>query len=355
MQLKMLRNAIVTVEKMVEGTAGKKRAIVTITDPSTDQTVEHDFAGTSRVSKALDVMTPEQLSERLSGGSYFLIDGKLHDWRDGNYHGFVHTDESIDKLAEVVGVTTKPTHKAGQQPQVVLGKQWSDNPIVIPEYKEGGQFSSVLSFRWNPFSSNVNSELEIVRQICSNGMVGITPFLNSRIPLINRWEEHLEIANKQIQHKVDDIVTRRLAQMGRERATVADLLLLEDHIRARLQHMATTDIDEQQMLRSLISIVSPTMHLSQYYKDGVFQDRRVAAQVPAHLTTFDAYNITTEVRTHTTENRDSTTFALDKFANALVFDHKDTTNASGKFVQPQSSSFSDADTAFFGGNQANNK
>lgn len=347
MELKMIRNAIVDVKQVVEGTAGKCRAIVTIEDPAGNEQHQHEFPTSSRVSKSLDVMSVEQLSNRLSGGSYFFVDGQLNSWRDGNYHGFEHNDEAIAKLADVVGVTQVPSSKADALPSVILGKQWSEHDITIPQYNAGGSFESVLSFRWDPFSSNVSSELEIVRMICSNGMMGMAPFLNTKIPLINRWEEHLEIANRQIQNKVTDLVSRRLAQMGHEHASVGDLLLLEDHLHTRLRNIQSTS--QREMLNNLVSIVSPTIHLSQVYRDGVFQDRRLASQVPGHLTTFDAYNITTEIGTHTQENRESTKFALDKLANALVFEHNDMTNLVGRYAPPTECSFSDPTTAFFGG------
>ena len=59
--------------------------------------------------------------------------------------------------------------------------------------------------------------------------------INTKIPLVNRWEEHLAIAERQIQNAVVSNVTRRLASMGTERATVLELMKLVEIGRARLE------------------------------------------------------------------------------------------------------------------------
>ena len=299
---------------------------------------EWRFPQTSRVSKALDVMTADALQERLNGGSYFFVENKLVDFRDGHYHGFTHSQETIRNLMNIIGY-----HNSGQKP--VLAGQWSKGDISVPLYQEGGDFSSVLSFTWNPFVKNIDTLLEIVRLICTNGMTGLSSFLNTKIPLVNRWEEHLEIASRQIQNKTNRIIINRIEHMGRERATVGDVLQLCDHVFARLEQAKSTE--NRNRLTNLASVLS-TMRLKNVYKEVVFQDRGLAQQMPAHITQFDAFNIATELRSHTDENTKSSNFALDRFANAILIDRD--ANLKGhadRFSQPKLSPFSDAKTAFF--------
>lgn len=303
---------------------------------------EHEwrFPATSRVSRALDTMTADALAERLNGGSYFFVGDKLVDFRDGRYNGFVHSLETIKHLMSIIGY-----HNQGQDNKPVLSNVWSKGDIAVPLYKEGGDFTSVLSFTWNPFVKNIDTLLEIVRLICSNGMTGLSSFLNTKIPLVNRWEEHLEIASRQIQNKTDRIVVNRIEHMGKERATVSDVLQLSDHVYARLEQAKSADAKNR--LTNLASVLS-TMRMKDVYKDIVFQDRGLAAQMPAHVTQFDAFNIATEIRSHTDENAKSSNFALDRFANAILIDRD--ANIKGhhdRFSQPKLSPFSDAKTAFF--------
>lgn len=322
---------------------------------------EHTFSPKSRVSKHLDMMTPKELGERLSGGSYFFVEDKLVDFRDGAYSGFVHTDQSIGKFMDVLGYQERQALGALHRRKrfnddgidvgggdIVLRKIWSDHGIEVPGYKAGGDFSSQLSFVWNPFVQTINSSYDLIRLICTNGMVGVTSFLNSRIPLVNRWEEHLDIASRQIQNKVSAVVVERIQAMAHERATVADCLLLESHAFDRLHgNTQLTEGARDNMLR-LMAAVAPKAHLRHAYRDGVFDDKTLAAQLPSHLSAFDAYNIATELRTHTDAAKGSSDAALDKFANGLLFDGSNySTHSASRFTAPKLSAFSDPEQAFF--------
>ena len=313
---------------------------------------KHEFSPDSRVSKALETMDADSLAQRLTGGSYFFVENNLVDFRDGHYNGFIHEDASIKKLSKVIGIADSKKISTRLQDNLVsnkytLGCSWSENEIVIPEYNDGGQFKSELLFNWNPFVKTVNSAFMLWRLICSNGMRGMTHFLNTKIPLINRWEEHLDIANAQIQNKVDGMVKRRLTGMGAQHATVNELQQIATHARKRYEKTIQGE-ESHDRLRNIIQVADPSLHLANVYRESVFKDTRVSAQVPGHLSLFDAYNLATEVRSHTRETEGSSTLALDRFANNLVFNRKDLTQHASRFSKPRLASFSDHETAFFG-------
>jgi hypothetical protein len=350
----LIRNAPVVVNAL----NGKKNH--PIAELIIDDRYRHRFDEQSRVSKHLDIMTPQDLQDRLTGGHYFFVEDELVDFRDGFYNGFVHTDDTLSKLNEIIGIRQRenPTGRRGRQNShndtlipgsYSLSALWSSHPIVVPEYQTGGEFKSALSFSWNPFTRCVNSSFMLWRLICANGMRGLSQFLNSKIPLVNRWEEHLEIANKQIQNKVSSKIIHRLSEMGRERASVAEAGLIAQHAALRMKDREN-DSTSRTKLSRIATIASPRLHLAKTYKFNVFNDKRVAAQVPSHLTTFDLYNMATEIRTHTKENKQSTDHALDLFANDLVFNDKraDVVQTSTRFALPNQSTFSDPETAFFG-------
>ena len=334
----IIRDAAVAIEA-TRNTQNHPVAVATFNDR-----FQHRFDANSRVARALETMHPQELAERLTGGTFFFgPNGQLIDFRDGNYHGFVHTDESIARLLQVIGYET---NKGGG---VSLRKVWSENGIEVPQYNEGGDFNSRLSFKWNPFQAHVNSAFELVRLICTNGMTGLTSFLNTKVPIINRWEEHLDIANQQIQNKVGAMVTARLGQMGIERATIAETQQIADHAFLRIKDGGQAmDSVARERLAKIQAIANPRTHLADVYHKNVFDDRRLGAQMPAHLNTFDVYNMATEIRSHTVETPSSTGHALDRMANGLVFDRQDLTAHAARFGQTPLSSFSDAERAFFG-------
>lgn len=349
MTYELIQNASVEVSVQRDE---KKRPLATIV---VDDKYTHQFPHTSRVSKHLDMMTEQDLATRLSGGSFFFVENQLVDFRDGAYNGFVQSLDTIDTLMQVIGfqhkTDLKMTHLQKYSDEtnspIVLRKAWHNNEISVPGYQSGADFNSVLSFAWNPFVKHINSAFDLVRLICTNGMVGVTSFLNTKVPLMNRWEEHLDIAARQIQNKVNDIVIQRVQAMAMDRASVGDLLLLEDHALSR--HRNSTDSQELTRLMNILHAVSPSLHLNNVYKDNVFENKNLAAQLPGHLTMFDAFNIATELRTHTSAANDSSDNALDKFANGMLFDREDNYNASGKRLQHvREAAFSSPDRAFYG-------
>jgi hypothetical protein len=349
MTYKMFNNAHVAVTKLFDA---KHRPLTHIV---IDGECEHTFPHNSRVSRHLDVMEAHDLANILTGGSFFTIENQLVDMRDSRYSGFVHNPSTIDAFMDTLGyqlkedLDIKHLKKTNDevQSQIVLRKIWNNNEISVPGYAHGADFNSVLSFGWNPFVKTVNTMLDIIRQICTNGMVGLTSFLNTKVPVINRWDDHLDIAARQIQNKVNDIVTTRVKQMTLEHASVGDLLLLEDHVMKRIETVIETV--EHNRLFNIMNAVSPRIQLQSVYRDSVFDDKNLAAQLPGHLSAFDAWNIATELRTHTAENAKSTDHALDKIANALLFDKQDNFDASlSRFSMPSKAAFSDAEVAFFG-------
>jgi len=350
MNYEFLRNANVEV---IADTDTKDREIASIV---VNDKYEHRFDHGSRVSKSLKLMTPEDLGERLSGGAYFIVNDSLYDFRDGYYKGFAHDDETIAQLNGLLGIhgfdrlgSDIRVHENVTSGNYKLGREWSSNPVTIKAFKDGANFETALHYGWSPFIKTINSAFMITRLICTNGMRGLRNFMNNKIPLVNRWEEHLNIANIQIQNKVDAIVQRRFAEMAHERASVAELMTLANHVQERIRGNQNPDFllqDEQ--LRNIHLIVNPRRHLSEVYQSHIFNKSPAAAQYPGHLTTLDAYNIATEIRSHSVESEKSTTRALDLIANDLVFEHKNIILPSSGKVTRKACAFSDPDAAFFG-------
>lgn len=328
----------------------------------------HIFAARSRISQHLTLMTEQALAERLSGGSFFFIEGSLVDFRDSGYNGFVHSDETIATFMKMLGATDMTAdghfkHRSKNyggsdlmgKSEYALRRAWSENDIHVPGFQAGGEFTTRLSYAWNPFQTAINADFDMVRLICSNGMIGTTSFLNTKIPVLNRWEEHMDIASVQIQNKVEQIVRSRLHLLANGMASVDDVLKLRSHAQTRYENTTKTGMGEHHpgefhRLRTIRALTDPDEHLAEVYRPGVFENSALAAKLPAHFSLYDAYNLATEMRTHTSECRESTDYALDRFANGLLFDRNPTYSDLGVFSSPKISAFSDPDRAFFGEN-----
>lgn len=322
-----------------------------------DGKFSHRFSSKSRVSKHLDVMAPADLEARLNGGTFFFVDDEMVDFRDASYNGFIQSEATIEKFMDLLGYQHKsdlPRHRGrirtdDEGSNIVLRKVWDKSEIQVPGYAMGGEFTSELSFVWNPFVKTINSAFDLVRLVCTNGMIGLTSFLNTKIPLENRWEEHLDIATRQIQNKVNNIVIERMKSMATERASVADCLLLEQHAFERLISGHGKSPEERERLKAIVSAVAPKFHLHNTYRDGVFADKALAAQLPGHLTNIDVFNIATELRSHTQESSKSSDNALDRMSNSILFDRNENSVAAGsRYTVKPTSSFADPSRAFYG-------
>lgn len=286
----------------------------------------HEFSPRSRVSQALLTMEPEALAARLNGGSFFFINGQLVDFRDAAYEqsgGFFQSQESIEKMIELIGVRVmRPQDKRALGIKtfgnIALSGVYNSQEIVIPKYLAGGDFKANLMYNWNPYHEDIKGVFELVRMICTNSMVGVCDEMNTRIPLVNDWDQNMEIAARQMQNRIGSRVQHRLETMDAERATVADCNSLSQHALTRLQNEALDD-REHGVLERIYKAVTPAFHLAKFYKENVFKNRDVAAQMPSHLSKLTAFNAATEMYSHTPEVDSSTGRALQLFANNMLF------------------------------------
>jgi hypothetical protein len=346
----MVREANVKVTQVVDE-HGKTCASIAVNDQ-----FNHVFAQSSRVSNALRLsQSVSALEEHLTGGDYFFVDDKLIDFRDNTYMGYVHSDDSINMLMETIGYDTINNRRkrtlslTTQSSEIALVKQWSKENFQVPGLGEGGNFDSKLLYTWNPFFHYVKGIFEIERLICTNGMVASTPLLNTKVPLINRWTEHLEIANRQIQNKVEHLVLRRLEQMQTQRASVAMLLRIQQHADTRAEDCYSPT--ERERLTTIGRVANPALFLEGTYTDEVFSNKNLSAHLAGHLTQFDAWNLATEMLSHTTGTEKSTTGAVQIVANSLMFPKVEAGRRMPKSIDGSNiplSPFSDSERAFFG-------
>lgn len=354
----MVRGGRVAV-KVVERRKPKTGVRVQQTEITINDKWQHTFSEFSRYSKALDHSSPEELQERLNGGSYFLINDQLIDLRDRQSNPFIHDDKTITQMIDLIGVRAVPTRDRKAlalrtvSGSLALSGIYGTSPIEIPEYLMGGKFESRLMYNWNPFVKDIYGVIELIRLICANGMVGVTDFLKTKFPLVNRWQEHMNIAALQIQNKVNDRATARFREMGTEPSTVRELVLVSQHVLERMSGKISEEDGEKtdamtQRLSDMYKVLHPRFHLGDTYKEGAYSDMNVASRLPGHLSTFDLYNVVTELYTHTVEAQGSTGFALQRLANDLVFDssRKRTQRLASRSAVTIDAAFDNAQQAF---------
>ena len=350
----LVKNGDITVtrEDKVVG-EGKTKPVLRIVG----DTFDHTFSHKSRVSLALLDTPLDAIKSRFQGGHFFAKDGNLIDWKDSDYvarDNFVQNEEGIQQLINRIGFEELDGRQVRQHNtasnDIALRRQWSDHSIHIPQYQDGGDMSSRLSFVWNPFSSHVGTAYELIRLICENGMVGLSSFFSAKIPMVNDWEAGLAIANKRIQSEVTARITRRMAEMGDLPATVRDCHRIVNMCQERLNDSEINKEDKKtsSILAKVQMAADPMLHLTNHYDGDLLTDMQLGDQLPSHLSLFTLWNMLTEINSHTYETLNSTQNGVTKYANEVLIDRgvstTNTTAAAGRLII-ETSSFDNVEAA----------
>lgn len=341
MSFQILRNAKVVASRttpVVGHSAGQPCLHLAFEDGRT-----HTFPALSRESELLDIYGDDmnQISEVFNGGTYAFNDRTLVDYRNSTYRGFVHSDEGVAQLIERLGVQETASRKPAR-PQIAtpasgsaramfarvrgdktngvfMGREWDKFELQVPELGAGGEFENRLLYRWSPFSPNIQTSLEVERLVCNNGMVAMSPLVTHEVPVIDNWDEHLDVVTMQLKPRINAILSDRFRAMEETRASVEDVQRVHATLTARMDGSVGADDQSAVRLARLSQLTDVQRNLSRYYDTAVFSKRELAARADSHLSQFALYNVLTEAATHTNPNKTSDN-SIQMGINRLVFD-----------------------------------
>lgn len=282
----------------------------------------------------------EEIEQQLRNSSFFVNDGNLIEMRKNA--PFIQSDDSISEMIDKVGYTK------GTNGRVRLQSEYDESEFdafeSIPNFATGGEMRSNLRFSWSPFNRNINSDLQLIRLVCANGMTNTTALLNAKVPVVNNWEEHMQIARIQLQRTTQDVVTKRIQAITNAPASINDCLRVQQAAIDRLLMKENTDNPETlEMLTAIYEASDVFSHCSPYYKREVFENKAIAQMCKSHLSLFTIWNMLTELTTHTAD--DGKTFALNKMANDVLLSR---TTSSSRFSDnvKTASAFDNPEAAF---------
>lgn len=309
----------------------------------------HTFPRNSIESKLLVEMESSVVNKKMNGGTYiFTEEGVLVDYRTSDYKGFIHSEEAIAKLSEKIGYSVaNPDRKTAgdlfsqfrEKKGIFLGGLSDPFYLDIASLGEGGSFKNRIVYKWNPFDKDISTTIEVERLICLNGMVGVSPLVTKRVPVINDWERHLEIVSLQVQPNVNVLLQDRFLKMSDTSASVAHMLEARNMLFERGQLKVA---DSMETLDRLLEVTNVEQRLSGIYKKEVFT-RGKGYTAAADLTQFDLFNVLTEACSHTSGSPEST-HKMQKLINKLTFDFSKTEISGNAKI----SSESDPSRVFFG-------
>lgn len=302
---------------------------------------QHHFDHKSRITKFANQFGADETNNRFNNGHFFFVNDKLTDYRESDYQGFIHNENNINQLMDVIGynVVTSQNRRNYRTntpvSNILLYNQFNTKQIqIIPG--DGGLFDSHIGYMWSPFHPYVKSVFELVRLICTNGMVATNEIVSAKVPLVNQWVDNLNVATKQIELRVHSKINQSMINMSKNMANISIIDLLHKHATNRLNNNTNMSDTQLNMLHNIANITSI---------DSDFKNNNLGKFIASNVTQYDAFNIATEIASHTPECDGSSTRALQIIANNLVFnENKYTTPIQSKKISP----FSDTNQAFFG-------
>ncbi|WP_137297232.1 hypothetical protein [Psychromonas sp. SP041] len=327
--MNILRNAKVET-KILFDKNGKLTLTIIINNQYT-----HTFPATSRESRMVETSEQRVLDAFFNNGTYIIVDGTMQDYRPSTYRGFVQTDNALDALADIIGVEKFDKSKYAdpvrglynqirgkRNSDVFLGGTWDKFNLDVESLGLGGEFENKLVYRYSPFSKNIQTSFEVKRLVCENGMIANSPFVTFEVPVIDDWENNLQIVSSQLQPKINDILRGRFESMSKDnsRANVATVEKVHEIIQSRF--FEVEDGADKQVFDKLTrfsEVTNITKNLGQFYKESSLYDTKAKVRMDSHLTQFDVYNILTEMGSHV-GRAEVTDFEINSTANKIIFD-----------------------------------
>lgn len=297
---------------------------------------------------------PKVLEGQFLEGRYFIVDNKIIDHRLKQDLKFEHSTDSIKALVDHLGFAVADannpfafrTGRAARRGVVI------DRPMARSETANfecdalgaiGGMFDVKIGFSWSPFSLDINSFIEMWRQICSNGAIAQDPIMNHRIPMMNQWQENLAISNQVIRHNFDKLVLPRLQALPDERINMQDVSVLH-RMACDLKDTDKLGHDSYLHLANIIDTLDMVLDPEVSSLQGNLQKF-----IPAPISAFDAMNIATEMATHHVA-ADKSGVRAQAFVNSLIFDKRrqNNMNIDLSSLVTDTETFNNVDRAFFG-------
>lgn len=389
---KMIRAGNARVERELTGRFNLDEVVQArlVVEDEAGREYSHLMPASNSLSRALELQSANNVSKRVNGGDFFVVNGRIVDFRPATAkRQFTHTDESIDTLINKVGMRYRSTelveqedgsggrlvehiHQLGEnatQPEehnalmavakkatvrerllskdVSLSAFRDPTDIEIEGFKEGGQFVSLVGQVWSPFKPHVEFTLGLVRVLCANGMIGTRDELVQQFQIVNEWDHHLDIASQRFREDVHRHIRGRFATMRDKRASLENVTRAYEHVSKRIKKLESSH-PEYGRAKNLLGVLDTKYHLKDFYSDHVFEQSKLRGALPSHLTMFDLWNCVTEADSYLPDCQGSRSETVQGFANELMMTTQHLHGVGRMVDRAMQAPCSDPDQAFFG-------
>lgn len=336
MSIQIIRNAKVEAKRSIFGQV----FIDLLIDCGNGEFVSHRFGEKTETFRFMESFDDHEMMKKFNGGHYCVIDGTLVSFRYSDYNGFIHNDESVSILADVLGLDRERNTNTSRlvDSPIFLGGAGESFGVRVAGLGDGGEFDANLTYSWSPFSDRITCGTEMVRLVCDNGMVSRSRFLTREVRIINDWQRNLGVVSTQMRPIITDFIQNRYSEMVNERASLSDTNSALSVLAKRLTDKSTAE--EIQRINRLQSIVDVSSR-SDLHKNVRGTN---TSTIITDLTRYDVVNILTEAFSHV-ESSVSNNNQIQGAINKMV-SNRSRIIANGGEVKPYQDG--DHSLAFFG-------
>lgn len=278
----------------------------------------HTFPHTSAVSEALSHYPVDRIAQRFNNGTLLFKGDALMDYRYGDYNGMIHTDDSIRALIEHVGA--KPNTKGGF-PTLASDRKGLDVHLAKHIAGAGGESLITVNFEWSPFQTHISSFVDFMRMVCENGAMICTPILQNKVPVINDWKHHIDIAHTMLMNRTVDLMEKRTIQMINQQAPLSLVMNVINHASHRLEKTEFLTNGQRQILQGVLNACDVVRHSNGIITmdDLEMVDKSWSDRMPTHMSLYSLFNCITEIGTHTEHIDGSSANGVRKLTNGILF------------------------------------
>lgn len=288
---------------------------LTISDVSGSE-YQHVFGKRSKTFQEFIKNDTDDFTKLFIGAPFVFILNENGQWRLVDYRTnkkkvFVQSEDNLSALSDILGVNSN-----NKGNRFILGTNSFKHEFQA--YNQGNNtFEAALSLPFSPFSKNVSCQVGLERLICLNGMTTNASVFNYKIPVLNNVRENIEVGLSQIIPSVKNSLKERLEKMQNETASLAEAKRTNAFVVNRNREQNRNP--ENQMRIQSLAIASNVFLHCKNYDESVLNDRQATKFLPSHLSRFDLWNILTELDSHTFETTESTSRAVQRYINTIMF------------------------------------
>lgn len=174
----------------------------------------------------------DECVKRLTGGSFFFINGQLIDHRDITYQGYIMTDSDISEIMSKLGYVTG-VHVKDLKGLHLVNSGRSDYTLISPYKRRGLTLGSVELYHvWSPFSSNIRFSYKITVE--EGDVIFNRPLSNHKVPITSKnWYNILLRDSELCLSKIVNIFEAKFVNLSNEKCLGKDVANINEHANIR--------------------------------------------------------------------------------------------------------------------------